>query len=62
MTEKPELSTKEAAALAAVDASYIRHLLIDGKLKGRKVDNWWWLVSRASLDKWMSERKPRKGR
>ncbi len=57
MTREQELSTKEAAALAGVTDSYIRYLLIDGKIEGRKLNNWVWLVDQRSLEKWIDQRK-----
>ncbi len=51
-------TTKELAEAAGVDASHIRRLLIDGKLKGRKVGRDWAIpddVARA----WLEERQKR---
>ena len=57
MTKEQELSTREAAALAGVTDSYIRRLLIDGSLQGRKLSGWVWLVDRRSLESWINRRK-----
>ncbi len=66
MTDKPKsatLTTREAAELAGVDPSYIRRLLIQGRMQGHKVELApgfeVWQVSRASFDNWMSSRKRR---
>ena len=59
MSKENELSTREAAALAGVTDSYIRRLLIEETLKGRKLNNWTWLVDRRSLEEWMNRRKER---
>ena len=57
MAEREELTTREAAKAANVTDSYIRRLLIEGTLKGRKLNKWMWLVDRASLEKWNAQRK-----
>ena len=54
-----ELTVTQAAALAGCDGSYIRRLLIQRRLVGRKLADWMWLVDRASLVAWMGERKRR---
>ena len=56
-----ELTTKEAAALAGVTDSYIRRLLIEGTLKGRKLNNWVWLVPVAEVRQWVDRRKEKEG-
>lgn len=58
--QKPrELTTQQAAELAGVSTAYIRMLLSNGTLQGRKPSGWVWFVNRASLERWMAERKPR---
>ena len=57
MTEHQELTTKDAAKLADVTDGYIRRLLGEGTLKGRKLNGWLWLVDRRSFEKWMQQRK-----
>jgi len=52
-----ELTTKEAASLAGVSDAHIRRLLIAGKLKGRKLGGWVWLVPRREVERWLAERK-----
>lgn len=54
-----ELTTGEAARLAGVTTSYIRRLLLDGRLAGRQPDGWAWLVDRQSFDRWQAQRKQR---
>lgn len=52
---RSKLTTKEAAVQAGVTVARIRQLLLLGKVKGEK----WgrdWVVSKASLKQWMSER------
>jgi len=50
------LTTKEAAKLAGVSDSYIRYMLIDGTLKGRKLNDWMWLVPESEVRRWMEKR------
>jgi len=52
-----ELTTKEAAKLAGVTDSYIRRLLINETLKGRKLNDWAWLVPRREITRWLEEKK-----
>lgn len=52
-----ELTTKEAAKLAGVTDSYIRRLLINETLKGRKLNDWIWLVPRREIERWLEEKK-----
>jgi len=59
-TTPRELTTKQAADLAGVSGQYIRRLLRDGRLTGRQLDGWQWLVDAAALKRWMAERKPRR--
>jgi len=56
-TTPRELTTKQAADLAGVSASYIRMLLADGTLKGRQPDGWVWLVDARAFEQWMAERR-----
>jgi len=56
-TTRRELTTKEAAELAGVTDSYIRRLLIDGTLQGRKLNNWVWLVPTTEVERWMEKRE-----
>lgn len=56
-----ELTTRDAAKLAGVTDGYIRRLLGEEVLLGRKLNDWLWLVDRRSFDKWMEQRKPRPG-
>ena len=55
------LTAREAAALAGVTDSYIRRLLIEGTLKGRKLNNWVWVVSAAEVRRWIDQRKEQEG-
>jgi len=55
-TKRRELTTGEAAELAGVTDSYIRRLLIRGTLKGRKLNNWVWLVSQSEVERWIAQR------
>jgi excisionase family DNA binding protein len=56
-TKRHELTTREAAELAGVTDSYIRRLLIGGTLKGRKLNNWIWLVSQSEVERWIAQRR-----
>ena len=58
-TKHHELTTKEAAALAGVTDSYIRRLLIQGTLKGRKLNDWVWLVPRLEVQRWIAQKAER---
>ncbi len=51
-------TTKELAEAAGVDASHIRLLLIDGKLKGSKVGRDW-TIPDAEAQRFIAERKAR---
>jgi len=63
MDEPRELTTRQASERAGVSAQYIRRLLKDGRLKGRQLDGWQWLVDAADLDDWLNERRrPRRKR
>jgi len=53
----PELTVKEAARMAGVSDAHIRRLLIAGTLRGRKLNNWLWLVRRSEVDHWLAGRK-----
>ena len=55
------LTAKEAAALAGVTDSYIRRLLIEGTLKGRKLNGWVWVVPAAEVRRWVDRRKEKEG-
>ena len=59
MSEPREVSVKEAARAAGVTPRYIRRLLNDGRLKGRQIDGWVWLVERQSLERWIEGRGER---
>ncbi len=56
-SDSREVTTKEAAALAGVTDSYIRRLLIVGTLKGRKLNNWTWLIPRREVEQWIANKK-----
>jgi excisionase family DNA binding protein len=57
VSENRELTTKEAAQLAGVSGAYIRRLLINEVLKGRKLNDWLWLVPRVEVERWIEQRK-----
>ena len=59
MTEREELTTKQAAKWAGVSDRYIRQLLSDGRLEGRQLNDWLWLVDARSLERWQANRRPR---
>lgn len=58
-TTSRELTTRDAAKLAGVTDSYIRYLLIRGVLRGRKLNNWIWLIPRTEIERWIAQRKDR---
>jgi len=60
MGQKDDLTTRDAAQEAGVTDGYIRALLIDGTLRGHKLNGWLWIIDRRSFDEWLASRKPRK--
>jgi len=59
MMGKDGLSTREAAQLAGVDASYIRRLVAQERIKGQRLGGRYWIIDRADLERWMQEREKR---
>jgi len=57
MSDRDELTTREAAERAGVTDGYIRQLLGDEVLKGRKLNRWMWLIDRRSFEQWKASRK-----
>jgi len=50
-------TTADVARLASLtDDSYVRRLLIDGRLKGRKLGRQW-VVTGRDLKKWLADRE-----
>lgn len=52
------LSLADAATLAGVDASTLRHAIRDERLTAEKVGRDW-LIDRSEIERYMRERKPR---
>lgn len=50
-----DLTVKELAELAQVDGSYIRRLLLSGKLRGEKRAGAWF-ITRKAAEQWLNER------
>lgn len=49
------MTIEEAAALIGVSGSYVRKLISDKKISAKK-HGWVWIVSRASVDKYMAKK------
>jgi excisionase family DNA binding protein len=56
---KREVSVREAAKMAELSGRHIRRLLQDGKIKGRQINDWLWLVDVESLEAWIEQSKER---
>ncbi len=57
MAKSMDLPVSEAAALLAVHRSRVHELIRDGELEATQVGSQW-LVSRASLDRWLQTKSP----
>ena len=55
-TKKTLLSTKDAAALLEVTDSRVRQLLIEGKLKGKRISGVW-VIQRNDIERYQSQRR-----
>lgn len=51
------LGTADVAKLTGLSVSHVRRLLIEGKIKGTKINNWTWLVRRSAVDRFLAKRE-----
>jgi excisionase family DNA binding protein len=54
---KQYVTTRQAADMLGVITTSVNHLLADGRLKGKKIGNYW-LVYKPSIEKYIETKTP----